>query len=149
MTFQLRTTIGRGTPNGMPDRRRELRWRRSAFTLIEVLATLVLLGIILPVAMRGISMALAASSHARHTAEATVLAQAKLNDLLIEGTWTQSNVSGDFAPDHPEYHWVCQSEQRDYSLDQVTVTVTWNERGQERSLNLSTLASENDTGATQ
>ena len=149
MNCSKRTTIGRGTLNGMTGRRRAARGCRSAFTLIEVLATLVLLGIILPVTMRGVSMALAASSHARHTAEATVLAQAKLNDLIAEGTWNQTQGSGDFAPDHPEYRWTCASEQRDYGLDQVTVTVTWSERGQDRSLNLSTLASESDMGVTQ
>ena len=41
------------------------RIARRGFTLIEVLATLVLLGIVMPVAMRGVSLALAASSIAR------------------------------------------------------------------------------------
>ena len=57
---------------------------RRGFTLVEVLATLVLLGIILPIAMRGVSMAMAAASNARRTAEATSLAEAKLNMLLVD-----------------------------------------------------------------
>src|SRR4051794_38319604 len=61
------------------------RAMRAGFTLIEVLATLVLLGIILPAAMRGVSIGLAMASHARHVTEAAQLAEAKLNELVATG----------------------------------------------------------------
>src|SRR5689334_555698 len=109
------TTIGRGgTPNGMSGRRSVLRGVRPAFTLVEVLATVVLMGIVLPVAMRGISIALAAASNSRHVAEASALADSQLNQLVAEGINNIGDSSGDFSPDHPEYRWTCQTAARDY-----------------------------------
>src|SRR3954465_14986789 len=98
--------------------------RPRAFTLIEVLATLVFLGIILPAAMRGVSIALAMASHARHATEAAQLAEAKLNELIATNTWSTSG-SGDFGTDHPGYQWRLASEQRDFGLSQITITVAW------------------------
>ena len=65
--------------------RRRPATRRGGFTLIEVLATMLLLGIVLPVAMRGVSVALSAAGTARHLSEAAVLAEAKLNELATPG----------------------------------------------------------------
>ena len=141
--------IGRGTHNGMPVRRRGGRVRRGAFTLrsargftlIEVLATLVLLGIVLPVAMKGVSAALAMSSHAKHVSEASALAQTKLNAFIIDPA-NNSATSGDFSPERPEYKWTIESQPRDYGLTEVMLRVTWQERGQARELTVSTLAYE-------
>ena len=66
---------------------------RAGFTLVEVLATLVLLGIVVPVAMRGVSVALAAAQTAKRTAEATSLAQSKLNEMIADGSWQTSHLS--------------------------------------------------------
>ena len=115
---------------------------RRGFTLVEVLATLVMLAIILPIAMRGVSMAMAAASNAKRTAEATALAEAKLNMLIADGTWASGSLSGDFAPDQPEYQWACLTQQRDYGLTEVAVRVTWSDRGQTREMIVATLASQ-------
>ncbi len=139
-----------GTWGGVPSRRR-LPMRRAGFTLIEVLVTMLLLGIILPVTMRGISLALAASTHAQRMTLASSLADEKLNDLITQGITNTGTGAGDFSPDHPDYHWKSDIQTRDYGLDEVDLTVTWTERGQERSLVLSTLVydgsnSSNSTG---
>ena len=125
----------------LPNPRPEYRGREKArgFTLIEVLATLLLLGIVLPVAMRGVSMSLAAASKARHMAEAASLADTKLNEMIATQTWTTSGVSGDFGEQHPGYAWTCQAISADYGLTQITVRVSWLERGQEAFLDISTL----------
>ena len=114
--------------------------RHSGFTLIEVLATLVLLGIVLPVALHGISLALAAASHAKHLSEATGLAEQKIAELT-SGDLAQSggSGSGDFGADHPGFQWTSQSTQRDYGLTQIDVSVTWQERAKETGLVVSTL----------
>ena len=59
---------------------------RRGFTLAEVLITLLFLAIVLPVAMRGVSLALAAASHAKHTREATARVLAK-TDPHSSGKW--------------------------------------------------------------
>jgi general secretion pathway protein I len=112
---------------------------KRGFTLIEVLAALVLLGIVLPVAMRGVSLSLAASSSAKHLNEAAQLADQKLNEVVLTGDWAQNGLSGDFAPDHPDYQWTIASQQRDYGLNEVQVRVTWTARGQQRDFTASTL----------
>jgi prepilin-type N-terminal cleavage/methylation domain-containing protein len=114
--------------------------RRRGFTLVEVLATMVLLAIILPVAMKGISLAMAAGATARRTADAATLAEAKLNELVADGTWTSGQLSGNFAPDQPDYQWQCVTATRDYGLTEIGVRVTWLDRGLPRQLTVATLA---------
>jgi prepilin-type N-terminal cleavage/methylation domain-containing protein len=113
--------------------------RRRGFTIVEVLATLVLLGIVLPVAMRGISLALRAASNARHMSEATGLAEQKLAELTSGDLSLAGGSGGDFGADHPGYSWTSQSTARDYGLTQIDVRVTWTAQAQERGLVVSTL----------
>ena len=127
---------------------RERQHCHGGFTLVEVLATLVLLAIILPIAMRGVSMAMAAASNARRTAEATTLAEAKLNELVADGTWASGSLSGDFAPTQPEYQWACLTATRDYGLTEVAIRVTWSDRGQVREMIVATLATQTANSAT-
>jgi len=119
---------------------RSHRASRRAFTLVEALATLVLVAIILPVAMRGISLAVAAASHARHQVEAAALAEAKLAELVATGAWQDADLVGDFGEDHPGYAWAADvTEREEATLRQLDVHVAWVERGAERSVTLSTL----------
>jgi general secretion pathway protein I len=122
--------------------------RRSGFTLIEVLATLLLVGIVLPVTMRGVSIALAAASSARHTAEATSLAETKLSELTTDTLSATTNATGDFGQDYPGYTWASQRVSRDYGLTEVVLRVSWLERGREKSLTLSTLLYESTSSST-
>jgi prepilin-type N-terminal cleavage/methylation domain-containing protein len=123
--------------------RRRQPHRARGFTLIEILATLLLLGIVMPVAMRGISIALASADHARHVSEAAALAETKLNDLLTQGVSSASGLTGDFSPDHPEYTWSYQSAPRDFGTSEVQLRVTWQERGQARNFDLCTMSYDN------
>jgi prepilin-type N-terminal cleavage/methylation domain-containing protein len=127
-----------------------LHGKRRGFTLIEVLATLVLLGIVVPVAMRGVSIALAAATTARRTAEAATLADAKLNELIADGSWQTSGTTGNFAPDHPEYTWTCENVSRDYGTNEVVLHVKWMQRGAEKVVSISTLVYQSayDSGST-
>ena len=114
---------------------------RRGFTLIEVLATMVLLAIVLPVAMRGVSVSLGAAENAQHRAEAASLGESKLNTLVSTGEWSNTAPSGDFGADWPAYQWTMQTTQRDFNTTEVMLTVTWTERGTQRSLPISTLVS--------
>jgi len=145
MTAARQVNIGRDTHDGMSSRRCDGRTRRPAFmsrgfTLVEVLATLVLLGIVLPIAMKGVSTSLAMSSRAKHTAEAAALAQTKLNEFTIDPA-NNAATSGEF-PDHPGYRWQVEQQPRDYGITEVMLHVTWQERGQDRRLTVSTLSYE-------
>jgi len=118
------------------------RDRREAFTLVEVLATLLLLAITLPVAMKGISLAAAAASVARQRTEAASLAQGKMDELLATGDWQVGRQSGDFSPEWPDYGWRADVSEWDGSaLQLLTVEVRWTAQGHERALALDTLVS--------
>ena len=129
------------------------RQPRSGFTLIEVLATMVLLAIVIPVAMRGVTISLAAADKAKHTSTAASLAESKLNDLLTQslttGSGGGSSLSGNFAPEHPEYQWKYDAVSRDYGVTEVQLKVTWLERGQPTEWNLCTMTYQSDTGGVQ
>jgi prepilin-type N-terminal cleavage/methylation domain-containing protein len=116
------------------------RTRRGGFTLIEVLVALVLMGIVLPITMRGATLAMRAASTARHQTEAATLGDAKLTEMVAQGDWQSGNTQGDFSPDFPQYQWQLQSAQRDLDVTELQLTVTWKERGVDRSINVSTLA---------
>jgi general secretion pathway protein I len=120
-------------------RRRRRRGRR-AFTLVEVLATLALIGIVIPVALHGVSVAVKAASHAKHQAEGATLAESKLSELVADGDWSMGAGSGDFGTDYPGYTWTCQTLQPDPNVNvtEVTVSVVWKERGEDRQVNMST-----------
>ncbi len=115
--------------------------RRRAFTLVEVLATLALVAIILPVAMKGISLAISTAGLARQRMEAASLAETKLAELLATGAWEDGNPSGDFGSEWPDYSWTAEvREWEGITLQQVDVRVEWTARGKERSITLTTLA---------
>ena len=128
--------------------------RRRGFTLIEVLATMVLLAIVLPVALRGVTLSLQAASKAKHTSIAASLAESKLNDLLTQSMASGNGAStaqqqGDFAPENPDFHWSYASTSRDYGVTEVQLKVTWLERGHPAEFNLCTMTYQADTGGTQ
>lgn len=113
---------------------------RGAFTLVEVLATLALIGIVIPVGLRGVTLAISAASQAKRQAEAATLAETKLSELIAQGDWSFGNNAGDFGPDWPDYHWVCETNNPDPNVNvtEVTVAVTWTQRGRERAARVAT-----------
>ena len=114
--------------------------RCRAFTLVEILATLVLVAIILPVAMSGISLALSVADESRRQTEAASLAQTKIAEIVAEQQYQNTSLAGDFAPDRPEYRWVSQvTDWQGTTLKELDVQVFWNSKNRERSITLSTL----------
>lgn len=154
-TFEPMRKADRPQCRALP--RLECALRAAAFTLPEVLATLVLIGIVVPVAMSGISLALAAAGHARNTAQAASLGEAKLMELVATGQWAMSGSAGDFGTDWPQYRWTSQITNRDFNVSEIILVVTWTERGTEQSAVVSTLVydtsltttSETGSGGTQ
>jgi general secretion pathway protein I len=115
--------------------------RRRGFTLVEVLASLVLVAIILPVAMKGISVASELATLARQRTEAGALAEATLAEIIATGEWQEGDLSGDFGDEHPGYSWSAEVENWEGTyLKQITLQVRWTERGKERTVTLTTLA---------
>jgi hypothetical protein len=49
-------------------------------------------------------------------------------------------------PDNPGYLWQLQTADRDYGVTELDLTVTWQERGQNKTLTLTTLVLAGTTG---
>src|SRR5579862_2433153 len=112
----------------------------SGFTLVEVLATVVLMAIVLPVAMRGIGLATKVAGVAEHRAVAAQLAQSKLHELLATSGWQSGTLNGDFSPDQPAYKWRAEMQAWDgSSIEEFDVHVLWTVNGREEQVTLSTL----------
>jgi len=113
---------------------------RKGFTLIEVLATLLLVAIVLPVAMAGISLATRVAGLAKQRVEGAALAENKLAELIAGEAWQHSNLSGDFGEDWPRYTWTAELEDWEgITVKQLVVEVKWTSQLTERSIKLTTL----------
>lgn len=115
-----------------------LRFR--GFTIIEMLAAFVLIILIIPAVMKGLSIATMVSSDSVNKSDGISLAENKLSEILLEEEWQNTSQSGDFGEMYPDYEWTMTSvDWTEPSLKQVTVKVLWYWRGREKDVSLSTL----------
>jgi general secretion pathway protein I len=119
--------------------------RRGGFTLIEVLATLMLMAIVLPVLMQGATLSSRLADDARRRTEAAGLAESKLAEIVATNEWQQTNLSGDFGTDWPGYRWTATvqpwpEDTTNAGIQEIDLQVFWSERGREYSMQVSTLA---------
>ena len=108
--------------------------RARGFTLAEALAALLLVAIVLPVALNGISLGVRAARDARQRVQAVSLAQSKLAELVATAQWQGTELAGDFTEPidgltgelAPGYTWEAVVEDwEEPGVMQVTVTVNW------------------------
>ncbi|MFZ9746925.1 MAG: type II secretion system protein [Opitutaceae bacterium] len=118
----------------------ERRSARRAFTLVEVLASLMLIALVVPVAMEAMAVASRAGELGRRKAAAVRVGERVLGELLAEGQLTTGATSG-VAQEGPfEYPWSVRLENwPEDALQQVTVTVTFSVRGAPQEIALATL----------
>src|SRR5215813_10470256 len=76
---------------------------RSGFTLAEVLAALVFMAILIPVALEGLSIASRAGEVAVRKSEAGLVAERVLNESVVTTNWLQSAQSGSVRQGTREY----------------------------------------------
>jgi type II secretory pathway pseudopilin PulG len=121
-------------------RRRENTARRpGAFTFVEVLASLLFLGLLIPVVVSALTLSNRASVTAERAATAAQLAEAQLNELIVTGE-AATSASGDFGEERPGYRWELTST--DWTTDtmtELTMTVFFPVQGQEQQVQVTTL----------
>jgi prepilin-type N-terminal cleavage/methylation domain-containing protein len=114
--------------------------RPGGFTFVELLATVVLIAIIMPVAMRSIGLCTRVAGLSRRQIEAASLAKAKLTELTVTRDWENGTQRGDFGTDWPGYEWAATvTNWTDSAVRQLDLTVSWRSLGKPRGLTLSTL----------
>jgi prepilin-type N-terminal cleavage/methylation domain-containing protein len=118
----------------------ERRSVRRAFTLVEVLASLMLIALVVPVAMEAMAVASRAGELGQRKAAAVRVGERVLGELLLEGQLASGASSG-VAQEGPfEYPWSARVENwPEDALQQVTVTVTFSVRGTAQEIALATL----------
>jgi len=115
--------------------------RLGGFTFVELLATLALISIVLPVLMQTISLCTQVAGQSRRQVEAVCLAKTKLTELTAGADWQNGSMRGDFGTDWPGYEWsmTIGNWAQDSTLRQLDLTVTWRSVGRQRKVTLSTL----------
>lgn len=121
--------------------RKKKKTAARGFTLIEILAALLLIGLVLPAVMKGISMVSMLASDSGHKYEALDLAETKLAEVLLEESWkNSSSLTGRFENEYEDYEWVVNaSDWTEVGVKQVDVFVHWQQRNRQREIQLSTL----------
>jgi general secretion pathway protein I len=120
---------------------------RRGFTLVEVLAAMVLVAIVLPTALQGTILCMNLASNARMQVQAASLAQAKLSELAATRMIDDAVQTGDFGEQWPQYTWIATVQTwDDPRLVELDVSVLWNRRGKDYDVTVSTLVYDGAAG---
>lgn len=127
------------------DRRAALsHWGSAAFTLAEVLAALLFMAIVIPVALQGLRISSRAGELAERKREAARVAERILTESIVTTNWSGAGLSGVEQEDYREYRWSLRNESWTgatvSSLRLLSVEVVFPVQGEEYTVALSTLA---------
>ncbi|MCX6922509.1 MAG: hypothetical protein NT154_04740 [Verrucomicrobia bacterium] len=116
----------------------------AGFTLAEVLAALLFMAIVIPVAIEGMSVASRAGTVAQRKGEAARVAQRLLAENLVTTNVNQAVQSGTLTEGQREFNWTLRSDP--WNLDpsqnvmrQLSVEVKFTAQGKPYTVRLSTL----------
>jgi type II secretion system protein I len=124
-----------------PANRSQVANSLAGFTLVEVLAALLFMAIVIPVAVQGLHIASRAGSVSERKAVAARLAENKLNELIVTGQWQSAAQKGTIQEGLQSYSWQLQTEPwaEDSAMRVVTVHVNVPVQGQDYDVHVSTL----------
>ena len=113
----------------------------AGFTLAEVLAALLFIAIVIPVAVQGLRIASRAGVLSERKAVGARLAENKLNELIVTGQWQSTAQRGNIEEGLQSYPWRLEAEpwREDGAMRLVTVYVTVPVQGQGYEVHVSTL----------
>ncbi len=86
-------------------RRERQAFASAGFTLAEVLAALLFMAIVIPVAVEGLQLASRAGEVAQRKSEAARVAERVLNENIVTTNWVQSSQSGTIFEGTREFAW--------------------------------------------
>lgn len=110
------------------------------FTLAEVLAALLFMAIVIPVAVEGLRVAQRAGQVGHRKAVAARVGERILNEWLVTGAQAAGQPSGAVLDGVFEYRWTVRTEPwSEDAMRQVTVEVAYRVQDQEYAVRLSTL----------
>jgi hypothetical protein len=140
---------GNAADSGGPAGARPKRRRDQAFTLAEVLAAMMFMVIVIPVAVEALHIASVSGEVAVRKAEASRVADRVLNENLVTTNWNQY-ATGTLTENGRDFRWTLRNEYwpADTALQLLTAEVEFSAQGRTYSTRLSTLANAPSTGLT-
>ncbi len=122
----------------------ETRRGERGFTLAEVLAALLFMAIVIPVAIEAMHISSRAGSVAARKSEAARVAQRVLNENLVTTNWNQSVQSGTMTEGQREFRYTLHSGNWNEDatatyIRQLSVEVFFTVQNSEYSVRMSTL----------
>ena len=122
-----------------------------AFTLAEVMAALVFMGILIPVALEGLSLATHAGEVAVRKSEAALVGERILNESIVTTNWNTTVQSGIVRQGWREFRWTLRNDPwnqdpNENTMRLLTVEVTFGAQGRDHALRLSTLVDSSPPG---
>ena len=122
---------------------RVVKHHRSGFTLAEVLAALLLLAIVIPVALQGLRVASMAGEVGQRRMIAARIGNKVLNELKVTGQLQNTGQSGVVQDHGINYRWTVKNQSwTEDTLSQMTLatlTVSFTAQGKNYDVHLSTL----------
>ena len=113
----------------------------SAFTLAEVLAALMFMAIVIPVAVQGLRISSRAGALAERKREAVRVAEKVLNESIVTTNWNKSSLSGTVMEADREYRWTLRTESwTESTMQLLSVEVKFPVQGEDHTVQLNTLA---------
>src|SRR5882762_1765328 len=136
MKFRTETTCSRASANGRNT------W---AFTLAEVLAAMVFMAILIPVALEGLSIASRAGEVAARKSEAALVAEKILNETIATTNWSTGGQNGTVRQGIRDFRWKLNNDawnqdSNESGMRLLSVEVTFETQGRDYTLRMSTLA---------
>ncbi len=114
----------------------------QAFTLAEVLAAMLFLAIVIPVAVEALHVAGLGGEVAARKSEAARVADRVLNESLVTSNWSNGQRSGTITEGVLDFRWKLSSQNWPQdSMQMLTAEVTYSAQGKDYSVKMSTLAS--------
>ena len=118
--------------------------RSGGFTLVEALASLMLLAVVLPFVVRGVNLSARSAADYDRKATAMMLAQTMMEEAILTEAWQFGDSSGEFddsfGTDSERYTWsLTSSDWQSSDYLELTLTVFWNSGAGQKSVQLKTV----------
>ncbi len=105
---------------------------QKGFTLLEIMIAVAIIAIALTALLGSQAQSVYFANSAKFETMATLLAQSKMSELVLEDSFSLSSNNGDFGDDFPGYAWEAMVNDiviegidvSDY-LKQIDLVVTW------------------------
>lgn len=141
----------RNRERGRDDSSQAARRRLHAFTLAEVLAAMLFLAIVIPVAVEALHISSRMGEVAARKGAAVRIADRVLNESLVTTNWTGSGQNGTVSEGAIDYRWTLSAQSWPQaqtqsplnsmiSMEMLTAQVTFLAQGKDYTVKLSTLA---------